>query len=162
MNVLIKKAGMDDLDLLIEWRMRVISEVFANDVSKDSELIRKNNEEYYKENLKNNSHTACFAICTDTGEIVGCGGICYQKEMPSPDNQTGTNGYIMNIYTMPEVRGEGIGRMIIQFLIKDAKQRGTEKIYLESSKNAKKLYREIGFTDIEDYMKLPHRETRHG
>ena len=47
-------------------------------------------------------------------------------------------------------------------LIKDAKQRGTEKIYLESSKNAKKLYREIGFTDIEDYMKLPRRETGHG
>ena len=93
---------------------------------------------------------------------MGCGGICYQKEMPSPDNQTGTNGYIMNIYTMPEVRGEGIGRMIIQFLIKDAKQRGTEKIYLESSKIAKKLYREIGFTDIEDYMKLPRRETGHG
>jgi len=86
--------------------------------------------------------------------IVGCGGICYQREMPSPDNHTGTNGYLMNIYAMPELRAEGIGRKIVEYLIEDAKKRGTEKIYLESSDMAKRLYHEIGFTDMSDYMKL--------
>lgn len=73
--------------------------------------------------------------------------------MPSPDNLTGTNGYLMNIYTIPEVRSEGIGRRIVEYLINDAKERGTEKIFLESSGVAKKLYHEIGFADMEDYMK---------
>ena len=85
---------------------------------------------------------------------MGCGGICYQSEMPSPDNPTGTNGYLMNIYALPELRGEGIGRQIVEFLIDDAKSRGTEKIYLESSSMAKRLYHEIGFSDMMDYMKL--------
>ena len=85
---------------------------------------------------------------------MGCGGICYQSEMPSPDNPTGTNGYLMNIYALPELRGEGIGRKIVEFLIDDAKSRGTEKIYLESSSMAKRLYHEIGFSDMIDYMKL--------
>jgi len=46
------------------------------------------------------------------------------------------------------------GRKIIEYLINDAKERGTEKIFLESSGVAKKLYHEIGFADMEDYMKL--------
>ena len=53
-----------------------------------------------------------------------------------------------------EVRSEGIGRKIIEYLINDAKERGTETIFLESSGVAKKLYHEIGFADMEDYMKL--------
>ena len=49
---------------------------------------------------------------------------------------------------------ELICTQIIEFVINDAKERGTEKIFLESSGVAKKLYHEIGFADMEDYMKL--------
>ena len=154
MNVLVKKAGISELSPLIEWRVRVLAEGFADSLHPDWEAISKNNENYYKEELFKDSHTACFAVNEESGEIIGCGGICYQKEMPSPDNLTGTNGYLMNIYTVPEYRGHGIGRKIIEFLIADAKKRGTEKIYLESSVGAKRLYEEIGFSDMQDYMKL--------
>lgn len=154
MNILVKKVGLEELDLLMDWRMRVLAEVFADSVCPDWEAIRENNEKYYKEELFKDTHTACFAVDEENGEIIGCGGICYQKEMPSPDNLTGTNGYLMNIYTLPEYRGHGIGRKIIEFLIADAKERGTEKIYLESSNAAKHLYEEIGFLNMPDYMKL--------
>ena len=154
METEIRKAELSDLELLMEWRMRVLAEVYADDENKNSETVRENNNAYYREHLADNSHTACFAFEAGTERIVGCGGICYQKEMPSPDNLTGTNGYLMNIYTIPEVRSEGIGRKIIEYLINDAKERGTEKIFLESSGVAKKLYHEIGFADMEDYMKL--------
>ena len=154
METEIRKAELKDLELLMEWRMRVLAEVFADDENKSSETVRENNEAYYREHLADNSHTACFAVEIGTEKIVGCGGICYQKEMPSPDNLTGTNGYLMNIYTLPEARSEGIGRRIVEYLISDAKERGTEKIFLESSGVAKKLYHEIGFADMEDYMKL--------
>ena len=115
---------------------QVLSDVTYPIGHPDWEAISKNNENYYKEELFKDSHTACFAVNEESGEIIGCGGICYQKEMPSPDNMTGMNGYLMNIYTLPEYRGHGIGRKIIEFLIADAKARGTEKIYLESSVGA--------------------------
>ena len=158
METEIRKAELSDLELLMEWRMRVLAEVFADDENKNSETVRENNNAYYREHLADNSHTACFAFEAGTERIIGCGGICYQKEMPSPDNLTGTNGYLMNIYTLPEVRSEGIGRRIVEYLISDAKERGTEKIFLESSGVAKKLYHEIGFADMEDYMKLGDKE----
>lgn len=154
MNVSVKKAGLENFDTLMGWRMRVLQEVFPMHEGEDRSAIARNNEEYYKKHLTDGTHTACFALDADSGRIIGCGGICYQEEMPSPDNHSGTNGYLMNIYTLPEVRGKGIGRMIIEFLVSDAKSRGTEKIYLESSGVAKNLYHEIGFTDMADYMKL--------
>lgn len=154
MKLSIKRASLDELDMLMEWRMRVLAEVFSDSEQPDWEAIRKNNEDYYKETLSDGTHTACFAVNEDDGKIIGCGGICYQKEMPSPDNLTGTNGYLMNIYTLPEYRGHGVGRRIVEFLIDDAKKRGTEKIYLESAKGAKHLYEEIGFSDMQDYMKI--------
>lgn len=154
MKISVRKATLSERDLLMEWRMRVLAEVFFDYENVDWQTIRKNNEDYYNEHLTDGTHTACFAVDTEDGRIVGCGGICYQKEMPSPDNLTGTNAYLMNIYTVPELRGEGIGRQILDFLIADAKQKGTEKIYLESSDVAKGLYQELGFTDMKDYMKL--------
>ncbi|MCR5072222.1 MAG: GNAT family N-acetyltransferase [Clostridiales bacterium] len=154
MKLSVKRASLDELETLMEWRMRVLAEVFSDSKRPDWEAIKKNNEEYYKEHLADGTHTACFVLNEDDGESIGCGGICYQREMPSPDNLTGTNGYLMNIYTLPEYRGQGVGRKIIEFLISDAKERGTEKIYLESSVGAKHLYEEIGFSDMQDYMKL--------
>lgn len=154
MNVLVKQAGLDEFDDLMEWRMRVLQEVFPVSEGGDRSVIRRNNEDYYKKHLAEGTHTACFALDTDSGQIIGCGGICYQEEMPSPDNPSGKNGYLMNIYTLPEFRHEGVGRKIVEFLIADAKSRDTEKIYLESSGVAKHLYYEIGFGDMPDYMKL--------
>lgn len=154
MNVSVRKASLSELDLLMEWRMRVLAEVFSDSERPDWESIRKNNERYYKEHLGDDTHTACFAADEENGTIIGCGGICYQQEMPSPDNLSGANGYLMNIYTIPELRGAGIGRRIVEFLIGDARTRKTEKIYLESSAAARHMYKEIGFSDMPDYMKL--------
>ena len=154
MEITIRRAGPDHLAALMKWRMRVLHEVFSMDENADDAEIRANNEAYYKKHLSEGSHTACFAIERESGRIIGCGGVCYQEGMPAPGKMSGKNGYLMNIYTLPEFRGEGIGRRIVEFLVDDAKERGAGKIYLESSGIAKKLYHEIGFSDMPDYMKL--------
>ncbi len=151
-GVTVRIAGLHELETLMEWRMRVLAEVFG--AGWDADAIRESNEAYYREHLADATHTACLAVDENSGDIVGCGGICYQTEMPSPDNPSGTCGYLMNIFTLPERRGEGVGRKIVEFLIGDAEARGTGKVYLESSEVAKPLYRSVGFSDLTDYMKL--------
>ena len=154
MEITIKKIGIESLNLLMDWRKKVLSEVFmVNDIEKHSELIL-NNENYYKKHLIDGTHSAFFVINDDTNEIIGCGGICYQDEMPSPDNLTGKNGYLMNIYIEHKYRKCGVGKKIIESLILDAKEHNASKIYLESSDIAKKLYEEIGFVDMVNYMKF--------
>jgi len=138
----------------MEWRMRVLREVFSIPEDTDTTLLEQANRRYYECHLHGDSHTACFAKESGTGSIIGCGGICYQAEMPSPDNGSGSCGYLMNIYTLPEHRKSGVGREIVEYLIQDAKGRGVEKIYLESSNSGRQLYHELGFSEMRGYMKL--------
>lgn len=153
MIITIKKACIKDLELLLKWRIIVLKDVFSNSQNVDYEYLYEMNEKYYRSHLVNDTHTAIFAI-NEENEIVGCGGICYHDEMPSPDNVNGKCGYLMNIYVLPKYRHNGIGKKIVEFLVEEAKKIGIEKIYLESSQNAKNMYLELGFKDMQGYLKL--------
>ena len=93
----------------------------------------------YKRQLQNGGHIACFA-CVD-GEAAGCGGICIYEEMPSPDNPCGKCAYLMNIYTRPRFRRQGVGEAVVRWLAGQASQLGISKIYLESSEAGLGLYK---------------------
>jgi len=155
-NLFIKSLGINDLEELLKIRMEVLSNVFAlekKDISKeDWEVIRKENEIYYREELEKNGH---FAIALYEGDdFVGSGGLCLYKELPSPDNRSGKCAYLMNIYVRKEYRRRGIAAKICNKLIDKAKKEGIKKIYLESSDMAIDLYKSLGFEEMNGYFKL--------
>ena len=143
MKIFIRKSKLSELSIIMEWRMRVLKEVFCLNENYDMTKLYIENESYYREHLQNDSHTAVFAY--NNKQIIGCGGICYQTEMPSPDNFNGKCGYLMNIYTLPEYRRMGVGRQIVEFLIRDAINHNICKLSLESSDIAEKLYHNMNF-----------------
>ena len=112
---------------------------------------KQKNRLYYERALRTGEHIACFAWVES--QIVGCGGICLYQEMPSPDNPDGRCAYLMNIYTRPEGRKQGIGEAIITWLVNRAADLGISKIYLETSKAGKSLYTKMGFSPMPDMMK---------
>lgn len=152
MEIEIRKAELTDIELLIKWRMQVLHEVFS--IAKEQPLtqLEYENRIYYKEALPSGDHIACLAYINE--EIIGCGGICLYKEMPSPDNPSGQCAYLMNIYTEPKFRGYGVGKKVVKWLIGQAMQRNISKIYLETSQAGKNLYKKIGFIPMQDMMKL--------
>lgn len=66
----------------------------------------------------------------------------------------GMCAYLMNIYTRPDYRKVGVGNEIISWLINRAKEKEITKIYLEDSEAGEKLYRKIGFSDMENMLKF--------
>lgn len=150
MDVAIKKADISELDELIRWREIVLREVFSLPAEKDMDELLAKNRDYYRASLEFGTNISCFAY--SGGEIVGCGGVCIYQEMPSPDNLNGRCAYLMNIYTIPKMRKQGIGNTIVKWLIKEAKRAGACKIYLEASKDAYSLYKKMGFEDMEGYL----------
>ncbi len=152
MDIEIRRAELSDLELLIEWRMTVLREVFSAPTDDPMTELEQENRRYYQRALPAWDHIACFVY---TGqEVIGCGGICFYQEMPSPDNPQGGCAYLMNIYTAPLFRGQGVGQKTVRWLIERAKERGITKIYLEASAAGKSLYKDMGFSEMEDYMKL--------
>ena len=152
MDVEIRRATLADLELLLEWRMTVLREVFSIPPCDPMTELERKNRRYYQAALPAEGHIACFACAGN--EIIGCGGVCLYQEMPSPDNPGGGCAYLMNIYTRPEFRGQGVGKKIVSWLISQAAQRSITKIYLETSTSGRSLYQEMGFTDMRGYMRF--------
>lgn len=152
MGVRIRQATIQDIDLLMQWRMEVLREVFSIPSEQPIRALEEENRRYYQSELPTGGHIACFAYTGE--ELAGCGGMCLYREMPSPDNPNGKCAYLMNIYTKPQFRRHGIGDAIVRWLIVQARNRRISKIYLETSEDGRPLYREIGFQDIIGYMKF--------
>ena len=150
MNITIRRASLEDLDLLLAWRMRVLREVFNLPSAGPMTELERENRRYYRETLPAEGHIACFACAG--GEIVGCGGVCIYQELPSPDNPGGWCAYLMNIYTLPAVRRRGVGGKIVRWLMEQAERRGITKIYLETSESGRPLYERLGFSDMDGYL----------
>lgn len=157
MNVIkYKKAKRKDLNNLLNLRMEVLKEVFTpieeNITSSMWESITRNNYSIFKEGFKKNKIISYLAY--NKKNIIGCGSVCFSVELPSPDNVNGQGAYIMNIYTKKEYRKRGVATNICRHLIEEAKKEGAKKIFLETSIDGKKLYQNLGFTNMKDYMKL--------
>ncbi len=51
-------------------------------------------------------------------------------------------------------RRQGLAKEICNYLIDKARNKGADKIYLESSDKAVGLYKSLGFANMNGYMKL--------
>ncbi len=138
-----------DLAKLLLWRKEVLETVFG--MMPTQELMEAN-ERYYAEEIAKSGHLALEALYN--GEEAGCGAICLQTELPSPDNPSGRCAYLMNIYVRPAFRRKGVAANIVETLVKEAKAFGCDKIYLETTDMARNLYLAHGFRTLPDILKL--------
>lgn len=155
-GVHVERVGIERLDELMAWRETVLREVFSIPEEADLGSLLAANRAYYERELPSGGHVACLASID--GHVVGCGGICLQGELPSPDNPSGENAYLMNVYTVPAMRGAGVGRTVVGWLVGEARRLGAGKVYLESSEAGKRLYADVGFAPLPAMYHLPIRK----
>ncbi|MCM1037239.1 MAG: GNAT family N-acetyltransferase [Bacteroides sp.] len=133
---------------LMYWRGEVLEHVFGQ---KPDKRLLVANRRYYTAHIADASHVAFVA--TLDGKDAGCGAICLSEELPSPDNPSGRCAYLMNIYVREGFRGMGIAHRIVTRLVDEARSRGCDKIYLESTRDGRHVYESLGFRDMPDMMK---------
>ena len=147
-----KKATMKDVDELVRTRIIVLRA--ANKLSDDVDmsLVEKESYAYYRHALKTGEHIAYLVY--DNGKFIGAGGVSFYQVMPTYHNPTGKKAYIMNMYTNPEYRRQGIAYHTLDLLIKDARKQGISQIALEATDMGRPLYERYGFIKMEDEMEL--------
>ena len=90
-----------------------------------------------------------YYIIEKDGEIYGGAGI---KQL---DNYNGNVCELQKMYFTPEARGFGLGSKMMKTCLEKAKDFGFEKCYLETlpyMEEARKLYRKVGFKDLDAPM----------
>jgi len=102
-------------------------------------------ELYFRKSLEGGRF---FALYAETeGEIFSFGGMII-KEIPGDSYKSSyLEGDILNMYTIPEVRRQGISSMILERLLAEAKSMGISKVALHTSKDGEILYRKFGFSE---------------
>ena len=130
MSLNYRKATIADLEILTETRIEVLRA--ANQLSNDVDMseVKKQSYEYYQNSLGNDTHLAYLIFDDET--FVGAGGISYFQVMPTYHNPTGKKAYIMNMYTKPGYRRQGIALKTLDLLVADAKAKGITAISLEA------------------------------
>jgi GNAT superfamily N-acetyltransferase len=78
------------------------------------------------------------------------------KEIPGDSGKSSyLEGDILNMYTVPEARRQGVSSMILEQLLAEAKLMGISKVALHTSKDGEILYRKFGFSEpVYPYLEL--------
>ena len=96
-----------------------------------------------------NKPTSAYYIIEDNGKIIGGAGIAQL------DNYEGNVCELQKMYFLPEARGRGLGRQMMDVCLQKAKSVGFEQCYLETlpyMEDARKLYAKVGFKSLDGPM----------
>lgn len=97
---------------------------------------------------------AAYFVAETNGKILGGGGIYPTEGLPENTCE------LVKMYLLPEARGIGLGRTLIEKCLEVAKEKGFRQVYLETLDElhlALKIYAKFGF----EYLKAPMGQTKH-
>lgn len=153
LNLTYQKATLADLELLVAVRCRVLRA--ANQLPEDIPLpeVEQQSRAYYQKAFAEDTHTAY--LVWDGNTLAGTGAVSYFQVMPTVHNPTGQKAYIMNMYTAPQYRRQGIAAHTLALLVADAHRRGITAVSLEATAMGRPLYERFGFVPMEHEMELP-------
>ncbi len=143
--MIFEKADINDVSGLIELRIEYLLEDYG-DLSEDRLTIITNNlQSYFKYHL--NKDLFAF-VCRDTDRIVSCCFLCVSEKPPNPTFINGKTGTILNVYTKPEYRKNGIAGKLIKMLLDESEKTGLDYVELKATESGYNLYKSIGFEDV--------------
>lgn len=139
-------ASVDDMELLIDLRKRLLIE--------EGQHISSNIDEQLTGFFENQFKSSQFVqwLIQEGDHIIATGAIQFISFPPSYFNPTGIRGYILNMYTRPESRGQGLAKKLMDRLIEEAQAKNVHHLFLISSPMGKPLYKKIGFKENDIYM----------
>ena len=153
MDLIYKKADISDIDILMETRIEVLRAANQLPAEVDMSEVRHESCVYYKRALNDNTHTAYLVYDGDT--VVGAGGVSFFQVMPTYHNPSGNKAYIMNMYTHPDYRRQGIAFKVLDMLVKECRERKITAVSLEATESRRPLYEKYGFIEMKHEMELP-------
>ena len=152
MNLIYKRASIEDLEILTKTRIEVLRSAIKLDISVDMSIVELETYNYYKKSLCDGTHIAYLVFDNDI--FIGAGGVSFYNVMPTYHNPSGKRAYIMNMYTASEYRRQGIAFHTLDLLVNDAREQGVSQIALEATDMGRPLYEKYGFVKMEDEMEL--------
>jgi GNAT superfamily N-acetyltransferase len=142
MNYTVRKATVEDVSMILHHRVGMFT-----DMGYDVGLIARMQEPFRAwvfERLHNGGYHGWLAVNANLQVIAGAG-LWLNDWIPSPMLLSGRRGYVLNVYTEPEYRKQGIARHLVQETIDYCRAQGLSTVVLHASEQGRSIYEALGF-----------------
>jgi len=143
-----RKLCKNDIELFINLRLDFINEFHKDIDEMEKDKIQKSLKNYFERHIENDDFIGI--ICEYNEKVIS---VAYLIIGEWPANRTFINGKIatlLNVYTYPEYRKNGIGTNVINKIIEEAKKQNVSIINLLATEDGENVYKKIGFMETED------------
>jgi len=141
----LRKANLNDIDKLIDFRVEFLKEIQDLPPNMEIEIFRKSLKDFFLDKMKSNEFIAWLAEYNN--EIIATSGLSFLQKPPYFINMTGKFAYIMNMYTKPKWCRKGIGLALLEKLIEEIKIKGIQSVVLHATPFGRPLYEKYGFRE---------------
>ncbi|MBB5226682.1 N-acetyltransferase [Treponema ruminis] len=139
-----KKTDLNEIDEIIRCRMEFIREDMGPQTSEMEATIQAQLQEY----LTNHLNRDCYVFAAvEDGRIISVAFLLIQEKPANSGFPHGRVGNIMNVYTVPEKRRQGIAGNIIKQIMDFGKTQNLDFIELKAAPMGYPLYKKLGFED---------------
>jgi GNAT superfamily N-acetyltransferase len=151
MEILIRKAGVDDLKDILHHRRAMFEEMGFQDIA-TLDRVDDVSREYFTEALRIGTYKGWLAE-EPNRRIVAGGGIASANWPGFPGENLAKRAWILNMYTEPEARRCGVAKRLLQAMLDWCRTTGFRTVSLHASPAGRPLYEAVGFQSTNE-MKL--------
>ncbi|WEA47113.1 GNAT family N-acetyltransferase [Priestia aryabhattai] len=148
----VDKASVSDIKEIIKLRVSLLKEVNEIQTEEEEAQITHATKNYLETEISN--HNFVSYIAKKDEEVVSVSGVSFFKRPPYLENLQGIEAYILNMYTLPSHRNQGLARQLLEKCIEECKKRDVKRIWLHASKDGEPLYKSMGFNFKGSEMEL--------
>lgn len=143
MEIQIREACAEDLKHILHHRLAMFEEMGFRDaaVLNSVEAVSR---EYFTAAFQTGSYLGWLAEDSN-GEVVGGGGIVVAGWPGFPGEDHAKRAWILNMYTEPRARRQGVARKLMQAMIEWCRREGYSSVSQHASAAGRPLYESIGF-----------------
>ena len=138
----VRPAGKADIEALVALRRALFHDIGYRDEAV-LERVAQVSAAYFATALPQGEFRAWVAEVE--GQIVASGGLVIHCAPPTARNLRGREGYIMNMYTRPEWRRQGIATAILQAILEHLRAQEITLVSLHASPDGRGIYERHGF-----------------
>lgn len=140
---LIRQANRDDVEILVQLRLELLKEMGHLTPDDDRGALCEATRHYFMKKIPTGAFLAWLAEVN--GCVVASSGLIFIERPPSVSNPTGLEGYILNMYTLPEWRGQGIATALMQEILRFMRQTPSRRVRLHATPVGRPIYEKLGF-----------------
>ena len=147
----IREVRPEDLNEILLHRREMFFDMGQSDEAA-LEKMTETSRSFVKRCLEDGSYLGWFGV-DDGGRVVAGVGLLITPWVSGPQTPDQTHrAYLLNVYTAPEYRNQGLARKLTTMAIEWCAANGFKRLWLHASDRGRRVYEALGFRSTNEMM----------